>query len=179
MHLCISAFLAWARPSLGLLSGEGKNIEYTLLHSDSVLSTFLLLASFPTFPLTACRSIKLQEPFAPGSFPHLYWSTWPSTGTIPWGKGNSGRFNAFSAVASCLSHSKWPKPACYFPVGLIGYFDTWHLKSLQLSSALDKKKGTIVWNPSSVKILLKVSYMSNDKCPQWWLWECQIILVAV
>lgn len=66
MHLCISAFLAWARPSLGLLSGEGKNIEYTLLHSDSVLSTFLLLASFLTFPLTACRSIKLQEPFAPG-----------------------------------------------------------------------------------------------------------------
>lgn len=66
--------------------------EKSWIHFSSLwLSTQYCSTPSPSpFPLSGCRTLKLQKPFVPGPLRgeatlHLYWSAWPSTGTV----GNS------------------------------------------------------------------------------------------
>lgn len=52
----------------------------------------------------------------------------------------------------------------HFILVFIGFSDTWHLSSLQLSSAPDERKEVIIQNLRSFWVSLKEFHKSNDEC---------------
>ena len=89
-------YVYWnALPPPGCRYGELDLKTFFLLHSDSVFSTSFML-SLPPAPLSqAPWPIKLQEtflgaPLTSRQFPHVHWSTWSLTSTIPRGKLEGG-----------------------------------------------------------------------------------------
>lgn len=153
--LCVSAFPAhtppfwgfifWGlkqrcfpqAPRPGLHLGEEGNHAGTFLHSDSLLSTVLVLALSPHFQPQGpqnCRNL-FRAPLAVWQ-PHcLCWSNRPPTGDISWGKWNRETRVLFLVCLLLILPRSDERFEYYFHFGLFSSGHTMTLSSSVLSSS--------------------------------------------